>query len=63
MTLKEAIVESAVVAAIAGISALIALAATAQTLPCLIDLYTTGLATALAFLVRFATLREIAPTE
>jgi len=63
MTIAEQALESLIVAAIAGISALIAIAATEQVLPDRIDLYTVGLATTLAFLVRFATLRDIAPEE
>jgi len=63
MTIFEQVLESLIVAAIAGVSALIAIAATEQILPDLIDLYTVGLATGLAFLVRFATLRDIEPEE
>jgi len=63
MTIKEQLLESVIVAGIAGISALIAIAATEQLLPDLIDLYTVGLATTLAFLVRFATLRDIEPED
>lgn len=63
MTLKEELLESAVVSAIAGISALTAIAATHAHFPELFDLYTVGLATALAFCVRFATLKEYAPEE
>jgi len=63
MTVYDQLIESLVVALIAGVSALVAISATEQILPDLMDLYTVGLATALAFLVRFATLREIAPNE
>jgi len=63
MTIMEQVTESLIVALIAGVSALVAISATEQVLPDLMDLYTVGLATALAFLVRFATLREIEPDE
>jgi len=63
MTLYDDLAQSGVVAAIAGISSLMAIAATQNGLPCVTDLYTTGLATALAFFVRFATLKEYEPRE
>jgi len=63
VTVGEQCVESMVVAGIAGVSALTAIAATEQTLPGVVDGYTVLLATALAFLVRFATLRDYAPKE
>lgn len=63
MTIMEQVIESLVVAAIAGVSALIAISATEPTLPDLHDIYTVVLATALAFLVRFATLKQYAPVE
>jgi hypothetical protein len=63
MSIIEQALEALIVALIAGVSALVAIAATEQELPGLLDLYTVGLATALAFLVRFATLRDIEPPE
>ena len=61
MTLWERVIESFVVAAIAFISALIAISTTEQAFPTSMDLYTSGLAFGLAFLVRFATLSEYEP--